>query len=280
MKNAEASVNEVHARVKNKSSPGEYTNRCGRCGPVHGFKNCPAWGKLCLKCRGRNHFKNYCKTKTVKEIIESEEGDDEYVMDTVAVGNIDKADNEYESEWFSTVKCNDSRVRVKLDSGAGTNCIPMKTFKKIKPKPQLIPSKTVLNSDGGNKINHFGKCKIILKANGKVQTDDFYVTETTSPPILGLTSCQKLGLLKKVDMVDHKENLTSITKDIIAKEFKDMFEGLGCFEQADHTELKSDGAPVCEPPRRVPFTLRESLKINLESMEEQGVIKKVDKPTE
>ena len=65
-------------------------------------------------------------------------------MGTVVVGNIDKADNEYESEWFSTIKCNDSRVRVKLYSGAGTNCIPVKTFKKIKPKPQLIPSKTVL----------------------------------------------------------------------------------------------------------------------------------------
>ena len=171
-------------------------------------------------------------------------------------------------------------MRVKLDSGAGTNCIPMKTFEKIKPKPQLIPSKTVLKSYGGNKINHFGKCKITLMANGKVQTDNFYVTETTSPPILGLTSCQNLGLLKKMDMVDHKENLTSITKDIIAKEFKDVFKGLGCFEQAYHIELKSDAVPVCEPPRRVPFALRESLKTKLDSMEEQGVIKKVDKPTE
>ena len=48
MKSAEASVNEVHTRVKNKSSPGEHTNKCGRCGTVHGFKKCPAWGKLCL----------------------------------------------------------------------------------------------------------------------------------------------------------------------------------------------------------------------------------------
>ena len=126
--------------------------------------------------------------------------------------------------------CNDSRVRVKLDSGAGTNYIPMKTFNKIKPKPQLIPSKTVLKSYGGNKINHFGKCKITLRENGKVQADNFYVTETTSPPILGLTSCQKLGLLKKMDMVEHKENLTSITMDINAKEFKDVFEGLRCFD--------------------------------------------------
>ena len=144
--------------------------------------------------------------------------------------------------------------------------------------PQLIPSKTVLKSYGGNKINHFGKCKITLKANGKVQTNDFYITETKSQPILGLSSCQKLGLLRKVDMVDHKESPTSITKDIIAKEFKDVFEGLGCFEQAYHIELKNDTVPVCEPPRRVPFALRESLKIKLDSMEEQGVIKRWTNP--
>ena len=81
-------------------------------------------------------------------------------------------------------------------------------------------------------------------------------------------------------MADHKENLISITKDIIAKEFKDVFEGLGCFEQVYHIELKNDAVTVCEPPRRVPFALRESLKIKLTSVEEQGVIKKVDKPTE
>ena len=176
------------------------------------FKKCRAWGELCLKCNGKNHFKNYCKTETVKEIIESEESDDEYFMDTIVAGNTDKADNDYESEWFSTIKCNVSRVKVKLDSGAGTNCILMKTFKKIKPKPQLIRSKTVLKSYGGNKINHFGKCKITRKANGKVQTDDFYVTETTLPPILCLNSYQNLGLLKKVDISAFEK-----IKDIITK---------------------------------------------------------------
>ena len=55
-------------------------------------------------------------------------------MDTIVAGNIDNTDNQYESEWFSTIKCIESMVRVKLDSGSGTNCIQMETFKKIKPK--------------------------------------------------------------------------------------------------------------------------------------------------
>ena len=65
MKGAEASVNEVRARVKNKSGPGEH--RCGRCGTAHGFKKCPAWGKLYLKCHGKNHFKTTVKSKQSKK---------------------------------------------------------------------------------------------------------------------------------------------------------------------------------------------------------------------
>ena len=76
-----------------------------------------------------------------------------------------------------------------------------------------------------------------MKANGKGQTYGFYVTDATLSPILDLTSCQKLGLFKKLDMVDHKESLTSLIKDMIAKEFEDMFKGLGCFENAYYIEL-------------------------------------------
>ena len=77
-------------------------------------------------------------------------------------------------------------------------------------------------------------------------------------------------------MVDHKENLPKYYQ---GHNYQRIQEGLVCFEQAYHIELKSDTVPVCEPPRRVPFALRESLKIKLDSMEEQGVIEKVDKPT-
>ena len=36
---------------------------CHRCGKSHEWCNCPAYGKVCDKCKGPNHFKAICHSK-------------------------------------------------------------------------------------------------------------------------------------------------------------------------------------------------------------------------
>ena len=36
---------------------------CGKCGKIHNFKECPAYGKQCHTCKGNNHFSNMCFKK-------------------------------------------------------------------------------------------------------------------------------------------------------------------------------------------------------------------------
>ncbi|KAG8191610.1 hypothetical protein JTE90_018542 [Oedothorax gibbosus] len=44
--------------------------------------NCPAFGKLCAKCKGRNHFAAVCKSNVVKKVnqIENESSDTSHSM--------------------------------------------------------------------------------------------------------------------------------------------------------------------------------------------------------
>lgn len=49
----EASVSEVKTSKNNKQ-------KCRFCGYVHVARSCPAWGKTCAKCEGRNHFASVC----------------------------------------------------------------------------------------------------------------------------------------------------------------------------------------------------------------------------
>ena len=44
---------------------------CDFCGQSHkkGKKNCPAFGKICDNCGGKNHFKNVCKSKKIQTKI-------------------------------------------------------------------------------------------------------------------------------------------------------------------------------------------------------------------
>ena len=42
-------------------------NICNFCGYSHSWQRCPARGKTCAKCQGRNHFANVCKKQTKEE---------------------------------------------------------------------------------------------------------------------------------------------------------------------------------------------------------------------
>ena len=43
------------------ASPGR---QCGKCGFRHQPRKCPAYGKVCSSCKGRNHFWRICKSKS------------------------------------------------------------------------------------------------------------------------------------------------------------------------------------------------------------------------
>ena len=62
--------------------------------------------------------------------------------------------------------------------------------------------------------------------------------------------------------------------------YPDCFQGIGQFPGEYHITLKDDATPVIHPPRRVPESLKQPLKEELERMTTLGVIKKVDGPTD
>jgi hypothetical protein len=49
---------------------------CSRCGNQHSPRQCPAFGKRCIKCNISGHFAKCCKTKTVHEIDDNRQRED------------------------------------------------------------------------------------------------------------------------------------------------------------------------------------------------------------
>ena len=132
---------------------GRDTNRgirrnCGRCGTRHARNECRAWGKTCLKCGGPNHFSSQCRTANpnVNEMVTQDSSEDEFFVDSLYIGNICTEDN---SAWFSVVKVNGSKLKMKLDTGASANVISWKTFKKLQNSPRLRPSSACLRAYNG-----------------------------------------------------------------------------------------------------------------------------------
>ncbi|GFX79983.1 transposon Ty3-I Gag-Pol polyprotein [Trichonephila clavipes] len=48
----------------------------------------------------------------------------------------------------------------------------------------------------------------------------------------------------------------------------------------NHITLKDNAVPVIHPPRRVPLALQPKLKSTLDRLEKEGIVSKVNKPTD
>nr|XP_034828815.1 uncharacterized protein K02A2.6-like [Maniola hyperantus] len=67
-------------------------------------------------------------------------------------------------------------------------------------------------------------------------------------------------------------------KSLLSK-YKSVFDGLGCLPGECHITVNKDVRPKIDPPRKVPFSLHDRLKKELDHMESLDVITKVTEPT-
>ena len=154
----------------------------------------------------------------MKELVQGgERDDDQFFLDTLFFGNTEKAD-----EWHAVIRCNETRVKVKLDTGAATNVMPLGTLRKI----TLRPPNTVLIAYGGQRVTHVGKCQLECSVNGRNKQCEFYIVNSESPPILGLSMCENLGLITR-----GVKGVEADTTESINSTYKDVCNGLGCFEK-------------------------------------------------
>ncbi|PIK50415.1 hypothetical protein BSL78_12654 [Apostichopus japonicus] len=126
----------------------------------------------------------------------------------------------------------------------------------------------------GHKIQPVGQCLLLCEYQSRYYTLTFQVIEGTSKPLLGLTACTALGLIKRVDVVD------SELQAKVQEKYKDVFTGLGCLHGKVSLKVKPGSTPVVHPPRKVPIALQKDVKDELKRMEEIGVIERVTEPTE
>ena len=127
----------------------------------------------------------------------------------------------------------------------------------------------------------------------------FHVAKSNGPTIIGLPTyrAQKLVALNyAMNICPTAERDTDTTAAVptyttrpkgdetakahILNDSADVFDGIGCFEGEYHITLDSTVPPVVHSPRRVPVALREPLKEELDTLIQQGIIAKVDRPTD
>lgn len=309
-----ASVSGAEVNKVSKKKKSAKTQRCKFCGDYHEFVKgeCPAFGKKCHRCKGKNHFEKVCRAggkskcrksgRRIKEVREESSAEEESSetesssseSEEYEIGKIfdysnhggnvmAEVDLKFSTKW-KTVLCD-------VDTGANTSLIGYNSLVELSgdSDPSLLPSSFRLQSFGGNPIKVLGQVKVPCRRLGQKYRLVLQVVDVDHRPLLSARASRELGLVKfceAVEFYEPKEPLpaSSSTEDLlsvyrveaqkIVKEHPNLFAGYGKFPGTVTLEIDNSVPSSIQPPRRVPIAMRGKLKEELESLERDGIIVK------
>ena len=291
-----------------------YINNCSRCGQQHRPRQCPAYNKICAKCGIRNHFAVMCRSTFRKpisaqnhksklqnprhkkkvasveegqevqnEYSENEEEDSFYIGDNCSVLFEEKEHKEEKKGWWiEMLKLNKTLIPFKIDTGANVNILSLHDYKLLANKPKLSQPLSKLTAYGGRELNVMGRIIVTVERRGKHKLQ-MLVSDEDTQSIIGLGGIERLNLVQRVDtVIEDAKPVEKVEQEEFKglEEYNDVFEGLGNLPGEHKVKLKENAVPVIEACRKIPFSLREKVKTELQRMEEKGVIEKVTEPTE
>lgn len=255
-------------RTKNVNRDNE--RDCKFCGGTHVWrkKKCPAWGKTCSNCSGKNHFAAKCKKVNA---IGAEGGD---VSD---VSN--DSDSDTDEFWLNAVRkpgnkksvtallsVNDCEIRFQLDSAADVNTI----CKRYVKKEQIRKSEATLRMFNHTAMKPLGEADLNVTnpKTGEEHTVTFVVVSNKLQCLLGLETIQQMYFIT----VNDDKFIAKIQTDVSSAT------SLGDLGEANLT-VDPNIKPKVLPCRKLPIALKDRVKDELDTLVERGVLVPVTKPT-
>ena len=232
---------------------------CKFCGTRHVFKKhlCPAWGKRCDGCNGRNHFKKCCKRINLVGNGSSVEKEALPEADLLAFSH--RGDR-----LTALMNISGRDVRFQIDTAADVNTISERYVDPAvisKPKQSLVMwNKTKLVPVGEAIL------PILNPLCNKPEWVNFTVVKDGLTNLLGLSTSLKLGFISVND--------SKFISNVFCKDDTE----LGDLGQASLVTDKTI-KPVVLPCRQVPFSLSSKVKEEIDRLLQRGVLVSVDQPT-
>ena len=115
------------------------------CATTHRKQACPAYGKICLKCKKLNHFQLVFRSKYKINAIDDTNSNTESYVDIYGlyIDHVESSVITKHNEIALDAAVNDFNIIFKLDIEHSVipNINPITIFKKIKSQPKLLKTK-------------------------------------------------------------------------------------------------------------------------------------------
>ena len=296
MSNSSATQNPTFTVNKTQSTPvldpkmADITcYRCGYKGHKGNNPACPAKGKTCSKCEGKDHFASRCRSSgsTGKKQSKADkrancveantdspsDSENSYAFNCKSSGKFHRFDLE-----LGGVKAN-----FIVDSACDTNLLGRDLWESLKAeKIQCVSRKT---SDGKGKhiypyasdkpLDVLGTFEADVNVAGRKTRGEFTVVDHNVEPLLSCETSEKLGLLKIGLGVNSCSRYDGEYNNLV-HEFKEIFSGIGLLKDRE-VKLNIDEKvnPVIQPYRRIPFGLRSKVEDKLRDLIAKDIIEPV-----
>lgn len=270
--------------------------KCFYCAGVgHDFKKCKFKNYNCKICKKKGHIAKACKSKIIN-CVESETDTQVKFLEMLNI-NINKA-----SPIYLKVKINGKILEMEVDTGAGCSCIPLKIYEKKFGKVKLEPTYVQLKTYTGQVIKPVGEINVNLEINNTTKVVKILIVKESEKVILGRNILNEFELsinmgsnnvvnsiVKSTEVRDEqyqgKKSVVKINSNSNSSELSKLLERydnlftneLGTYSgEKIHLELNKNVQPVFHKPKPLPFAFREKVKLELDRLENTGVIEKVD----
>lgn len=248
------------------------TQQCWRCGKPHRPERCRYIKYNCDECNQRGHLKVMCKEvrnsgryNRQNYVSENDSGDDDFFnIELTSKGN---------KPYFVKVNIDSYEIKCEVDTGSRISAISEDFYKQMFPNKKIQSDNLMLRCYAGTRIESLGFILVNVQL-GNVTANNVrcYVIKNGGCPLLGRDWLKSLNV-KQI-------NFNEITADPcisqLAKEFPEVFtDNLGKCKKLLQLQL-TDQEPVYVRARPVPLALRARVERELERLEAEGTIYRVE----
>lgn len=190
---------------------------------------------------------------------------------TSKYNKIDKHD--CKNMWEECMKIEGIKFKVKLDTGADVNIMPYEKFQRLECSYRVRKTDYILKAFEGAVAKPIGIVNLSVRYKDKCNFEDFVIVKGANQRLLGERTCVHLGLIKRINKVNV---CIDERKEMFVNENIDIFKGSGRLPRKCEIVTTREFEPICHPPSKIPFAIRQPLRDELNRLVKRKAIEKVD----